>query len=262
VGDRVLARFKTTKRWYSAVILEVNAYHTFRIKWDDGHSKDVDKYRTEMLTVPDPNEKPRVFRRFDKVLARYRDVPELLREAYTHGHGPWYHATVRKVLSDGRCRISWCDGDRKYRVKRPDELLLWQGGPRPHSRRVPRRSHDRGAVHRRLFEDSLRRIGTLESIGGVTDRSQRPLGRAASPSPSRPSSARPSRSLSRPTSAQQALRPAPPRVPSRPSSARPAYARPVTAKVAFSRPTPEQVYTANTDWEAAGWNLTDLLFPR
>mmetsp|Transcript_10324 Transcript_10324/g.28758 ORF Transcript_10324/g.28758 Transcript_10324/m.28758 type:complete len:328 (-) Transcript_10324:73-1056(-) len=220
-GDRVLARFKASKRWYAATVESVGLDGSYGVKWEDGHQKDRCKQPNELVEVPGVEEAPRTYRRQDKVLARYRDVPELLREAYAHRYGPWYQATVREVRADGTYKIAWCDGDRKHLVKRPDELVPWTGGPRRRSRRrcpgSPSRPRtpssapgpprvgggSRGPVHLRLYEDSRRRAfaqeGNLVRVGGG---SQRP---ASPPPPSQLASAR---GPARPVSARRAMRPA------------------------------------------------------
>jgi len=51
LGDRVLAQFCRSKRWYTAHIVEYRGYGRYKIAWDDGDKKDVYKSPLELQGV-------------------------------------------------------------------------------------------------------------------------------------------------------------------------------------------------------------------
>jgi len=118
VGNRIMAPFQMTNRWYPGVVEEIHDDGQATIKWDDGDKKDRLKLIAQL----------QVFRPFtefvlgQKVLARARDVGDLLQAKLAFGGGPWYLAIITSLNGDGTFKVEWVDRDKKGRTVRCDEL--------------------------------------------------------------------------------------------------------------------------------------------
>jgi len=167
VGKRVLARFGKSKLWYPAVVEEVHENGQATIKWDDGDLHDRLKPITQ-LQVFQPVAK---FAQGQQVLARVRDVPEILREALAHSAGPWCLARITSFNLDGTFTVSWSDRTKKNRTKRLDELWAlradisktkFNDDPCNQKASATKRTH--GPVFSRLYSDAERRHVTSFAI--------------------------------------------------------------------------------------------------
>jgi len=169
----VLARLRVKRgcraQWWSATVVRQFPDSSLRIAWDDAEKRDLAKLPSELQVIWAKEEGPPRYCVGDQVLARYQDVPVLLREGYDHRGGPWFPATIAQANEDGTLTVTWRDRDCKNRVKRPDELWPWRALPdcdaaaagrvaTPLRRRRHRSGgHRRGPIHPRLFEEAQRR---------------------------------------------------------------------------------------------------------
>jgi len=119
-GEYVQARFAEDGNWYGATVVKANPDGSFKIRWDDGGTKDDTK-------------RPEDLRGSRSAAASWADGQYVVGQ-HVEGKfpdGEWYPAMVTKANADGTFAITWDDGTGDDDGRLPESLRPWQTGAIP-----------------------------------------------------------------------------------------------------------------------------------
>lgn len=162
VGDEVFSRYKSSFRWFPAVVERTWKEGLYKIRWADGDMEDRMKSRKDLQPKLDAERDHGDYAVGSYVLAQFR-------------HGPWIAARVEKVQADGTFLLAWADRDPRDRVKHRSEMCQWRG-PAPKMAKPPAVKVPVTPIlknpYKRLLRDAHRRadmaMDNLDAMGWYT----------------------------------------------------------------------------------------------